>query len=272
MSLMCDLLGVIDLPRVHTTPTSTKYVQKWREHIRWAHRKADEFKQKEVQCLKQNYDGHSGAVALREGDTVLVHVTTFKGRHKIQNQWENREYVVEQWPYPNLPVYVVYPRNREGCSQTLYRNYLLPISNNLEQAGDEPIDQLTPVPSAESGLPADRPTERLPESQPGLHTKQADPVNLNLTGSTTSDTMTDNPQAGHNQPAPLQQSAHTTMNQIPWRYQNFALQQNTTNPGAFDVWDSIHTCLHLMVGLYNAFRKKYSIKALYLKSVTHEQF
>ena len=33
---------------------------------------------------------------------VLVHVTAFKGRHKMQDRWENREYVVEKWPYPNI--------------------------------------------------------------------------------------------------------------------------------------------------------------------------
>ena len=67
------------------------------------------------------------------GDTVLVHVTTFKGCHKMQDRWENREYVVEKLPYPNLPVYVVCPRDGEGCSQTLHRNYLLPINSNMGQ-------------------------------------------------------------------------------------------------------------------------------------------
>ena len=39
------------------------------------------------------------------GDTVLVYVTTFKGHHKMQDRWKNREYVVEKWPYPNILVY-----------------------------------------------------------------------------------------------------------------------------------------------------------------------
>ena len=47
---------------------------------------------------------------------VLVCVTIFKGCHKMQDGWENREYVVEKWPYPNLPVSVVCPRDGEGCS------------------------------------------------------------------------------------------------------------------------------------------------------------
>ena len=56
------------------------------------------------------------AAALEVGDTVLVHVTAFKGQHKMQDRWENREYVVEKWPYPDLPVNVVCPRDGEGCS------------------------------------------------------------------------------------------------------------------------------------------------------------
>ena len=47
---------------------------------------------------------------------------------------------MEKWPYPNVPVYVVCPRDGEGHSQTLHRNYLLPISPNLEQSEmDKPV-------------------------------------------------------------------------------------------------------------------------------------
>ena len=72
----------------------------------------------------------------------------------MQDWWENREYVVEKQPYPNVPVYVVCPRDGEGHSWTLHRNYLLPISPNLEQseldkpvAGVENDTSPTPVPS-----------------------------------------------------------------------------------------------------------------------------
>ena len=50
-------------------------------------------------------------------DMVLVCVTAFKGHHKMQDRWENREYVVEKQPYPNLPVYVVCPRDGEGAAK-----------------------------------------------------------------------------------------------------------------------------------------------------------
>ena len=66
----------------------------------------------------------------------------------------------------NLPVYMVHTRDGEGQSWTLHRNYLLPISNNLEQvedensvAGVEPLDKPTPVPPADNGLLANELTE-----------------------------------------------------------------------------------------------------------------
>ena len=66
-------------PYLMTMPTYTKYIQNFREYIRWSHRKANLFQQKEAQCHKQNYDKCSRAVALKATDAVLVHVTTFKG-------------------------------------------------------------------------------------------------------------------------------------------------------------------------------------------------
>ena len=44
-----------------------------------------------------------------------------------------------KWSYPYVPVYVVCPRDGKGCSRTLHRNYLLPISPTLEQARDHTL-------------------------------------------------------------------------------------------------------------------------------------
>ena len=104
-------------PCTITEPNTTKFVQKLREWTKWAHKKAEAFQAKEAQRHKCNYDRKSRAAALEVGDTVLVHVTTFKGHHKMQDRWENREYVVEKWPYPNLPVYVVCPRDGERAAE-----------------------------------------------------------------------------------------------------------------------------------------------------------
>ena len=142
---------------------------------------------------------------------------------------------MEWQPYPNLPVYVVCPRDGERHSWTLHRSYLLPINNNLEQvgvensvAGVEPIDKPTPVPPGDSRLPAGRPTESQPERLPSLPPEQHEPVDLDPTWSATSGTASDESQAGQDQPAQLRWNAHTMRNQLPWRYWNFTFQQNNT--------------------------------------------
>ena len=136
-------------------PNTTKFVQKIRECTWWAHKKSEAFQAKEVQQHKCNYDKQGRAAALEVRDIVLVCVTTFEGHHKMQDQWENREYIVEKWPFPNVPVYVVCRRDGGGFSWTLHRNYLLPISPTLEQsemdkpvAGVENDTSPTPVPPA----------------------------------------------------------------------------------------------------------------------------
>ena len=138
----------------------------------------------------------------------------------MQNRWENSEYVVEKQPYPNLPVYVVHPRDGEGHSRTLHRNYLLPISSNMGQdETDEPEDRvkndtaLTPAPSV---------------------------------GSST--------QSSPDQPAPVRCGIQTTRGQLPWRYQNFGL---LSDAGPTDIWDvkvDLHVCLCILIWLYNTFK------------------
>ena len=130
-------------------------------------------------------------MTLEVGDMVLVCVIAFKGDHKIQDRWENGEYVVDKQPYPNVPVYVVCPRDGEGCSQTL-----LPINSNIEQGKiDKPVagvgntTSLTAV-SPEDSAPADAGSSWI--------------ITPNAAGST--------PQGSPDQPAPLRCSTRTTQN------------------------------------------------------------
>ena len=121
--------------------------------MKWAHKKSETFQAKEAQHHKQNYDKRSKAAALDVRDTVLVCVTAFKGHHKIQDWWQKWVYVVEKQPYPNVPVYVVWPRDGKGHSQTLHRNYLLPISSNLEQnEKDAPVTGVEQTPQLQCHL------------------------------------------------------------------------------------------------------------------------
>ena len=153
-------------------------------------------------------------------DTVLVHVTAFKSHHKMQDRWDNRGYVVEKWPYPNLPVYVVHPSNGEGCSRTLHKNYLLPINSNMGQDEADGAEErvknntsLTPAPSADNN-------------------------------------MQDSP----DQPAPVRCGTWTTRNQLPWRYQNFGLSSDTRPTGIWDAQVDLHVCLHILAWLYTTFK------------------
>ena len=139
-------------PHTIMEPSTSKFVQKMRECAKWAQRKAEAFQAEEDQQHKRKYNKRGKAAALEVGDMVLVRVTTFKGCHKIQDRWENREYVVEKQPYPNVPVYVVCPRDGKGHSQTLHRNYLLPINPDIEQ--DEKDKPMAGVGNTTSPTPA----------------------------------------------------------------------------------------------------------------------
>ena len=111
---------------------------------------------------------------------------------------------MEKQPYPNVPVYVVCLRDGEGCSWTLHRNYLLPISPNLEQSEmDKPVAEVwndtspTPVPPVSNA-----------------------PVEAELSGMVTSSSAGNTPENSPDHPAPLRHGTQTTRNQLPWRYQD----------------------------------------------------
>ena len=206
-------------PHTITELNTSKIVQKMEECTKWAQRKAEAFQAKEAQIHKWNYNKRGRAAALEVGDMVLVHVPTFEGHHKIQDRWENREYVVERWPYPDVPVYVICPRDGKGCSQTMHRNYLLPINSNMEHGEmDKPMTwvgnttSLTPVSPVDSA-----------------------PADAGLSRMTPPSTVGGMPQGSPDWPAPLRCGTRTTQNWLPWRYQNFGLQADA---GLASIWDA----------------------------------
>ena len=167
------------------------------------------------------------------GDMVLVSRNTFKGCHKIQDRWENREYVVEKWPYPDVPVYVVCPRDMEGCSQTLYRNYLLPINSNIGQdVTDAPMAGVENNNTSNSTPPVD-----------------SEPADAGLSGTVMPSATGSTSQGSPDHPASLRCSTQKTQNQLPWRYPNCSLQAGTRPPNIWDAWAG----LHAVSSLYNAF-------------------
>ena len=76
------------------------------------------------------------------GDLVLVKQTAWKGRHKIQNRWKDREYQVVDQPTPGIRVYTVRSLSG-GQTKVLHRNLLLPLQGRLRQEGETVAEGVT---------------------------------------------------------------------------------------------------------------------------------
>ena len=81
---------------------------------------------------KELYDRKCRGAELEVGDLVLVKQTAWKGRHKIQDQWEDEEYQVVDQLTPGVPVYAV-KSIAGGRPRVLHRNLLLPLQGQIRQ-------------------------------------------------------------------------------------------------------------------------------------------
>ena len=118
MGLPVDILG--------DKCSKTRYVQKLKQRLNFAFKKAKEMSQKQAQKYKSSYDRKVKGSQLRENDIVLVKRVAWKGRHKIQDKWEPNEYVVIEQPNLKVPVYKVKSLEDEKI-KVLHRNMLLPL-------------------------------------------------------------------------------------------------------------------------------------------------
>ena len=65
--------------------------------------------EKESQRHKWNYDHKIRCTQLRVSDQVPLKRTAFKGKHKIQDHWEDMVYHVDRQPYRGLPIFNIIP-------------------------------------------------------------------------------------------------------------------------------------------------------------------
>ena len=91
--------------------------------------------QKQQARHRELYNLRCRGATLSVGDLVLVKQTAWKGRHKIQDKWEDREYQVVDQPAPGIPVYTVKSLTG-GQTKVLHRNLLLPLQGRLRQEGE----------------------------------------------------------------------------------------------------------------------------------------
>ena len=108
------------------TCCKTRYVQKLKQRLSFAYKKAREISQKQAQKYKLSYDKKVKGSQLQVDDLVLVKRVAWKGRHKMQNKWEPDEYIVVSQPNKQIPVYRV-KSVTNGKEKVLHRNMLLPL-------------------------------------------------------------------------------------------------------------------------------------------------
>ena len=83
------------------------YISQLRRQLKFAHNKAKLVASRQQARHKELYDRKCRGATLEIWDLVLVKQTAWKGRHKIQDHWEEEEYQVVDQPTPGVPVYVV---------------------------------------------------------------------------------------------------------------------------------------------------------------------
>ena len=124
--------------------TTHKYIRKLRHRMEWAFKKAAEVSLKESTRHKKYYDKRVKCSKLEPGDMVLVRQKAFKGKHKIQDKWENIPYKVVEQVDPKLPVFRVESSGEIPKSRVLHRNMLFPLlTHDLDQvqsSGDDVPD------------------------------------------------------------------------------------------------------------------------------------
>ena len=117
------------------SPGESNYISQLKRKLQYAYRKAKHMAQKQQARHRGLYNLRCRGATLSVGDLVLVKQTAWKGRHKIQDKWENREYQVVDQPTPGFPVYTVQCLTG-GPTRVLHRNLLLPLQGRLRQEGE----------------------------------------------------------------------------------------------------------------------------------------
>ena len=124
------------------SPGESNYISQLKKRLQFAYRKAKCMAQKQQARHRGLYNLRCRGATLSVGDLVLVKQTAWKGRHKIQDRWEDREYQVVDQPTPGIPVYTVKSLGG-GQTKVLHRNLLLPLQGRLRQEGETVAEGVT---------------------------------------------------------------------------------------------------------------------------------
>ena len=124
--LPIDVKFGLHKPNCSDNCSKSRYIQKLRRRLNYAHKKASKYSSEQAQKYKTSYDKSVKGPQLQVNDLVLVKIVAHKARHKIHDKWESEEYIVLEQPIPGTPVYRVRPVTGTKI-RTLHRNLLLPL-------------------------------------------------------------------------------------------------------------------------------------------------
>ena len=122
---------------------------------------------------RELYDMKCRGATLNVGDLVLVKQTAWKGRHKIQDRWESREYQVIGQSTPGVPVYAI-KSIAGGRTRVLHRNLLLPLQGRIKQEGEIVEEGVTDSDEQEEARAVMPKVARVPKGSPMVTTKPQD--------------------------------------------------------------------------------------------------
>ena len=155
-------------------PTS-KYIKELKDRMSSAYKIALSTTKKAQEHQKDGYDLKTRGGIVEVGDTVLVKIVAWDGKHKLSDHWEDNPYVVLKQPNLDIPVFVVRRENGTGKNRTLHRNLLLPVGHlpnrnkiNIPDPSDEDQTEeesvfLETTQSAEIDGPSSEPYTSQPE-------------------------------------------------------------------------------------------------------------
>ena len=102
-------------------------VKNLKQRIEWAYKTANEVVKKEQQWNNWPYDCRVRCAQLKVGDKALLKCTAFKGKHKIQDRWENMIYEVNDQPLGKISVFKIKSTEGDDKMKVVHRNLLLPL-------------------------------------------------------------------------------------------------------------------------------------------------
>ena len=115
----------------HGPTSSYKYVQDLERRLLWSHKLAQKHMEKQANKYKKYYDRKVRCSKLEPGDLVLVKRFGFKGKHKIQDRWENEVYELLESCHSSPLVFRIRKEDDTGNIRILHRNLLLPLRSRV---------------------------------------------------------------------------------------------------------------------------------------------